>query len=800
MNDGLTDHTLKRTKALAIADKFLRRNLANPFGIRLLANRSLWTRIAVRAPRGTGWGQLVRFGSICLLSLLSLSAAEKNASGKKTKAETNVATSTSKEKSVEAIAETARQSVVVISHFGRDGKEDGIGAGFIVSSDGLIATSLHVIGEARPITVQLASGKRYDATEIHAWDRKLDLAVIRIAAENLPALTLGDSDTLKQGMPIVAMGNPLGLERSIVQGVVSAKREFDGVEMIQLAIPIEPGNSGGPLLDMQGRVHGLLTLKSAITPNLGFAMPVNALKALLEKPNRIPMERWLAIATLNLREWAPIFGARWTQKAGRIQVDGQGDGFGGRSLCLYQKPVPERPYEIAATVRLEDEAGAAGLVFASDGDQKHYGFYPSAGQLRLTRFDGPTVFTWTILEQTPSAHYHPGEWNSLKVRVEKETIRCYVNDQLVIESADKGLVGGKAGLAKFRDTKAMFKNFRISTNLTTNTSTQPATEVATLTEQIEKLAGKPDLEIIAALQAQPELSQSLLTARAARLEQDAAQFRRLAVSIHRQSIQQQLVALFQDTEEQIDLFHAALLISKLDNADLDIEAYRAQLEQMAHELGGPLPRKADGPAKLAALLKYLFTENGFHGSRADYQNRANSYINEVLDDREGLPITLSVLFLELARRIELDNVAGVSLPGHFVVKYTPQQGPPRLIDVFDGGKTLSRAEANDLVLSYTDAPLKDEQLRAASKRDIIIRMLQNLLRTAQRQESTADALRYLDVIVALAPEAAMERYSRALLRLRGGDLPGAKQDFKWLLDNEPAEIDLEKLADLYRSL
>src|SRR5216117_2854980 len=176
------------------------------------------------------------------------------------------------EKSVEALAQSTRQSVVVISHFGRDGKEDGIGAGFIVSSNGLIATSLHVIGEARPITVQLANGKRYDATEIHAWDRKLDLAVIRIAAQKLPALPLGESDALKQGTPVVAMGNPLGLEHSIVQGVVSPKRDFDGVEMIQLAIPIEPGNSGGTLLDMQGRVQGVLTLKLAVTANLGFAM------------------------------------------------------------------------------------------------------------------------------------------------------------------------------------------------------------------------------------------------------------------------------------------------------------------------------------------------------------------------------------------------------------------------------------------------------------------------------------------------------------------------------------------------
>src|SRR5205085_11638518 len=167
---------------------------------------------------------------------------------------------------------------------------------------------------------------------------------------------------------------------------------------------------------------------------------------------------------------------------------------------------------------------------------------------------------------------------------------------------------------------------------------------------------------------------------------------------------------------------------------------------------------------------------------------------------EGLPITLSVLFLDLAGRIGLDNVAGVSLPGHFIVKSIPLKGPEQLIDIFEGGKTISRAEAGELVRNYSGSALQEEHFQAASKRDIIIRMLQNLLHIAQRRESNLDSLRYLDVIVALAPEAALERYSRALLRLRSGDMAGAKQDFKWLLDNQPAEIDLEKLTELYQSL
>ncbi|HJT78350.1 MAG TPA: trypsin-like peptidase domain-containing protein, partial [Gemmataceae bacterium] len=246
-------------------------------------------------------------------------------------------------KTVEQLTEAAQKSVAVVLYTGRDGKQQGLGTGFVVAPDGLIATNLHVIGEARPVTVQLADGKRYEATEVYATDRAADLAVVRIPAKNLPALELGDSDALKQGQAVVALGNPRGLEHSVVSGVVSGRRDIDGRSMIQLAIPIEPGNSGGPLLDMQGRVRGILTLKSLVTENLGFATPVNALKPLLKKPNPVPMAHWLTIGALDPSEWKPLSGAHWRQRAGRIQVEGMGSGFGGRSLCLWQRPLPPVP-------------------------------------------------------------------------------------------------------------------------------------------------------------------------------------------------------------------------------------------------------------------------------------------------------------------------------------------------------------------------------------------------------------------------------------------------------------------------
>src|SRR5262249_27682986 len=134
---------------------------------------------------------------------------------------------TQSSKSVEQIADAARKSVVVITFEGRDGKRQGLGTGFVISADGLIATNLHVIGEARPITVQLADGTRHEVKSIHASDRFLDLALLRISADKLSPLELANSDSLKEGQTVVAIGNPLGLTHSVVSGLVSAKRELE---------------------------------------------------------------------------------------------------------------------------------------------------------------------------------------------------------------------------------------------------------------------------------------------------------------------------------------------------------------------------------------------------------------------------------------------------------------------------------------------------------------------------------------------------------------------------------------------
>ncbi len=346
---------------------------------------------------------------------------------------------------IAALNEQIKPSIVIVRVKNRDGGIRSTGSGFIVADTGLIVTNRHVIGDGRAIEVEFHDGKICKVTEINASDRLKDLAVIRIDPKGLKlaALPLGDSDELKQGQIVAGFGNPRGLEFSVVPALVSAIRElgadFLGEEegfsmpMIQLAMPIEMGNSGGPIVNLAGEVVGIITLKHRVTENLGYAVRSSDLRPLLDKPNPIPIGRWMTVGRLDKKLWKPVMGSDWSQRGGVISSGELGNGFGGRTLCLSEEKIPELPYEVSVQVKLDSEGGAAGLAFASDGGEKHYGFYPSGGRLRLTRFEGSDVYSWSILEQVAVPSYKPGEWNELRVRVEKEKIIGFVNGVKAIE-------------------------------------------------------------------------------------------------------------------------------------------------------------------------------------------------------------------------------------------------------------------------------------------------------------------------------------------------------------------------------
>jgi S1-C subfamily serine protease len=187
----------------------------------------------------------------------------------------------SEEETVIRVARTATPAVVSVSRRG------GSGSGVIVRADGVIITNAHVVGGARTVEVRTADGRTFSGTVL-GRDETVDTAVVRITGTNLPAAPLGDSDRLEVGQIAVAIGNPLGLDRTVTRGVVSAvNRDPRGIGLhaglIQTDAAINPGNSGGPLLDSSGRVIGINTAILAGTTGLGFAIPINVAIDVMEQ-------------------------------------------------------------------------------------------------------------------------------------------------------------------------------------------------------------------------------------------------------------------------------------------------------------------------------------------------------------------------------------------------------------------------------------------------------------------------------------------------------------------------------------
>ncbi len=169
----------------------------------------------------------------------------------------------------------------------REYKQKSLGSGFIVDKDGYIVTNNHVVENTDEIRVILQDGKEYDA-EIVGRDKNTDLALIKITPETkLPALELGDSDKLKVGKWVVAIGNPFGLGHTVTAGIVSAKGRVIGSgpydDFIQTDTSINPGNSGGPLLDLEGNVVGINTAIIQNGQGIGFAIPSNLAKGIIEQ-------------------------------------------------------------------------------------------------------------------------------------------------------------------------------------------------------------------------------------------------------------------------------------------------------------------------------------------------------------------------------------------------------------------------------------------------------------------------------------------------------------------------------------
>lgn len=704
-----------------------------------------------------------------------------------------------KDTETQTIAKNTKPSIVVIKSKGRSEGREALGTGFFISKDGLLVTNYHVIGEGKKITIETSDGKEIEVTSIYAIDRENDLAILKATNPIGSFLKISESDTFNDGTSVVAVGNPQGLKHSVVSGIISGKREIEGREMLQVAIPIEPGNSGGPIVNMEGKVLGILTIKSLVTDNLGFAIPAEQLNKLLKtKPVDIPMKAWATIGAINEDLWEPIFNGNWRQRAGRIISEGQGNGIGGRALLLSKLPSPALPFEAEVWVKLKDESGAAGLVFDSDGKNQHFGFYPSNGQIRLTKFNGPDVYSWQVLRQEKLDSYIPGDWNHLKVRINSKGFTTYLNGKIAYEHMEDFSTSKKTGLAKFRNTVAEFKGFHVSQSL------NPIFPDKDFSDAFNKFITKLEIEkkedplLLENILKNENQTKTLINDKIKNLERKMAELKGLHSDITLRSTLSKLNKTIKSSPD-FPILDAAFLIAKIDNPEIETSFYLDEFNKMKIKLNSKVKPELDADQKLKILNDFFFLEKGFHGSRQDYYQRSNSYLSEVMDDREGLPITLCLLYVELGKSIGLD-VYGVGIPGQFMVGLKKEKNNLVLIDVFEGGKILSKNDTSKKILDLNGRVLKDDDFLPTSGKQILIRMLTNLAGVARKEKDDTGLIRYLDAILTIDENSHEERGARIMLLAQNNQFQKAILDIDYLLEKGPKELDVEKLNEFRQIL
>ena len=216
-----------------------------------------------------------------------------------------------------------------------------------------------------------------------------------------------------------------------------------------------------------------------------------------------------------------------------------------------------------------------------------------------------------------------------------------------------------------------------------------------------------------------------------------------------------LFELAQLENNQIDLAKGALLIAKDAYTDLDIETYLQQLNQMAEELQAQIGEEADTSAQINGLNHYLFEAQGFAGSsQENYYDARNSYLNEVLERKIGIPITLSIVYMEIGRRIGLPLV-GVGFPGHFIVKHRDLE---TVIDPFEGGQVLSDEDLSERLTQIfrESVQIHPRFLQAVTNKEILARMLRNLKQIHFRKGEYEKTVRVAEQITWLSPQSAQD--------------------------------------------
>lgn len=265
---------------------------------------------------------------------------------------------------------------------------------------------------------------------------------------------------------------------------------------------------------------------------------------------------------------------------------------------------------------------------------------------------------------------------------------------------------------------------------------------------------------------------------------------------------QDFARLMQRAEEEFNLDEAALLIARTEYPYLNVPDQLARLDALALHLDCDLSRPA--VEIIASMNKLFFEKEQFRGNEEEYDDPRNSYLNDVLDRKLGIPISLSLIYIEVARRRGLP-VMGVSFPGHFLVKYLTDHNEI-LIDPYRRGRVLTRQDCKELLKAQfgDEAELKPEYFAAPTKKQILARMLNNLKGSYVRRHDFTRVLTLIQLALGVDPESSQQLHDRGMIYFLMRRFGEAQADFKTYLNltprGDPQAVEVAQLLHRIRGM
>jgi regulator of sirC expression with transglutaminase-like and TPR domain len=254
-------------------------------------------------------------------------------------------------------------------------------------------------------------------------------------------------------------------------------------------------------------------------------------------------------------------------------------------------------------------------------------------------------------------------------------------------------------------------------------------------------------------------------------------------------------------DERIDLLRAALTFARMEDPRLVVEHYVRRVDALAKRVAAKIQDPDDSQQMIAALNEVLFYEEVFRGNTVDYYSPRNSFLQHVLDRQLGIPISLALVYMEVARRVQFP-LFGVGMPGHFLLKHYDVDGHATLIDVFERGSIVTEEDCRQKLNSIYSGQLalQPEFLLPVTRRQMLTRMLNNLRSVYLSQRDFRRAVQVVDLILVIYPRSPEDVKQRAVLRYNLDDYRGALNDFDEYVKMSPDASDAEEIKQTALSL